>query len=339
MTHDALLVDLDGTVYRGPVAIDGAVASLEAARGRGIALAYVTNNASRAPQQVADHLAELGLTVDVDDVVTSAQAGAAVLTEHCRPGSRVLVVGTESLADEVRAVGLEPVRSAADEPVAVIQGHSPDTGWAELAEATVVLRGGATWVACNVDRTLPHERGLLPGNGAMVAALRAASDREPIVAGKPAAPLMRQSTERVGSRCPLVVGDRLDTDVAGAHEIGADSLLVLTGVSTATDLLVAPPALRPTHVAADLRVLDDDGGAALEVARVVDGETWDVDVAHGDDGLLLVLRGTGDVLSGLRSLCAAAWRAAGDDAVRSVSVRPDGAGADDVIAGFDLPRA
>ena len=228
--HDALLVDLDGTVYAGPDAIPGAVEALEAARGRGQTVSYVTNNASRAPGAVSEHLTSLGLTVTDDDVVTSAQAGAAVLAQRCEAGARVLVVGTEALADEVRAVGLEPVRSADDEPAAVVQGHNPDTDWRQLAEASLALGRGATWVACNVDPTLPSDRGILLGNGSMVAALRTATGREPEVAGKPAAPLLRQAVERVGASTPLVVGDRLDTDIEGGHAVDAETLLVLTGV-------------------------------------------------------------------------------------------------------------
>lgn len=309
--HDALLVDLDGTVYAGPKAIPGAVEALEAARERGATVSYVTNNASRSPGAVAGHLAELGLTVTEDDVVTSAQAGAAVLAGQLDAGARVLVLGTDALADEVTAVGLTPVRSNDDEPVAVVQGHSPDTGWRQLAEATLALARGATWVACNVDPTLPSERGLLPGNGSMVAALRHASRQDPQVAGKPAAPLLRQAMDRVGARTPLVVGDRLDTDIAGGHAVGAESLLVLTGVSTAADLLAAPADQRPTHVADDLAALAD-----LDAVRVgVDGG-WTVTV-HDDGSLELGApaggdEGAADGAAALRALCAAHWAAVGD---------------------------
>ncbi len=171
--HDCLLLDLDGTVFRGHELTDGAVESLEKASGRTL---FVTNNASRSADEVAQHLTELGLRATAEDVVTSAQSAAHVLADQLAPGSRVLVVGTESLAAEVTAVGLEPVRLYDDGPDAVVQGHSPETGWAILAEAALAIRAGALWVAANVDATLPTERGLLPGNGAMVAALQV-SDR------------------------------------------------------------------------------------------------------------------------------------------------------------------
>ena len=327
--YDALLVDLDGTVYKGPSAIDGAVESLEAVRATAT-VSFVTNNASRGPDEVADHLRELGLTLETGDVVTSAQAGAAVLAEQCEPGARVLVVGTEALCEEVRLVGLEPVRAEEDEPVAVVQGHSPETGWPILAEATLALRRGAVWVACNVDPTLPHERGMLPGNGSFVAALKLASDREPQVAGKPAAPLLEQAIERAGAQRPLVVGDRLDTDIAGAHAVDADSLLVLTGVSTAADLLVAGPGYRPTFLGADLRVLGD----GLEATRIVDGEPagWQ---AHRD-GRTIVLRSDDeagdDEIAALRALCRAAW----DGADEHDGVRGDDDRAEKVITTLGL---
>ena len=165
------------------------------------------------------------------------------------------VIGTESLADEINAVGLQPVRRFSDAPVAVVQGHSPETGWSDLAEAALAIRAGALWVAANVDQTLPTERGLLPGNGSMVAALRAATDAEPQVAGKPAPALMEDALARGDFHAPLVVGDRLDTDIAGANAADLPSLMVLTGVNSARDAVFAVPEQRPTYIAHDLRAL------------------------------------------------------------------------------------
>ncbi|MCB0945446.1 MAG: HAD hydrolase-like protein, partial [Mycobacterium sp.] len=161
-------------------------------------------------------------------------------------GSAVLVVGTDALGDEIAAVGLRPVRLASEEPAAVVQGHSTETCWANLAEAALAIRAGALWVAANVDKTLPTERGLLPGNGAMVAALRTATEAEPQVAGKPAPTLMSDALARGDFHAPLVVGDRLDTDIAGANAADLPSLMVLTGVSTAVEAVHARPEERPT---------------------------------------------------------------------------------------------
>ena len=342
-SYDVLLVDLDGTVYRGQEAVPGAVEALEAARDRGVAVSYVTNNASRSPGTVQEHLADLGLTLVEDDVVTSAQAAAALLAQRCSPGDAVLVLGTDALADEVDAVGLRPVRAASDEPVAVVQGHSPQTGWEHLAEATVALAAGASWIACNVDPTLPSDRGMLPGNGSMIAALRMTTGREPDVAGKPAAPLLQQAIERVGARHPLVVGDRLDTDIAGASAVGADSLLVLSGVATAAEVLTAPSGQRPTFLAADLGVLGSDDGA-LDAARVdASGTGWTVTV---DDGVATLSRDgedddEPDALAALRALCGPAWKYLDgqDERADAVTVRPDGESAERVVDTLDLPRA
>ena len=323
--HDALLVDLDGTVYAGPAAIPGAVEALEAARERGRTVSYVTNNASRAPAAVSEHLTELGLTVTEDDVVTSAQAGAAVVAGQLDPGAKVLVLGTDALADEITGVGLTPVRAEDDGPVAVVQGHSPDTGWRQLAEAALALDRGVVWVACNVDPTLPSERGFLPGNGSMVAALRHASGREPQVAGKPAAPLLRQAMDRVGASHPLVISDRLDTDIAGGHAVEADSLLVLTGVSTAADVLAAVPDQRPTYLAADLAVLGD-----VESARVGRDDPW---TARVDDGALVLGGDGGDAVAALRVLCASWWASDGEGAP---ALRADGDAAAQVLQELGL---
>lgn len=253
--YDALLLDLDGTVYRGREAVPGAVEAVASARGHGVGIRFVTNNASRSPRDVADHLTELGFNAALEEVSTSAQAGAEMLLDLVPAGATVLVLGTDALVEEVRVRGFAPTRQA-DGAQAVVQGLSPDLSWRDLAEAAVAIRAGAHWVACNVDATLPTERGLLPGNGSLVAAVRTATGQEPLVAGKPATPLLEQAAKSLGAQRPLVVGDRLDTDILGAVHAGMDSLLVLTGVSTAQDVEALPEELRPTYVATDLTVLD-----------------------------------------------------------------------------------
>lgn len=316
--YDAILLDLDGTVYRGGSALAGAAAAVAAVRADGIGLAFVTNNASRSPAQVAQHLTDVGVPADPAEVVTSSQAAAAVLAERLSPGDRVLVVGTEALADEIAAVGLKPVREAADDPAAVVQGHSPDTGWRQLAQACTAIRAGSLWVACNVDPTLPTEHGELPGNGAMVAALRAATGREPVVAGKPARPLVDAAVAAVRAGRPLLVGDRLDTDIEAAVAAGLESLLVLSGVTDPPTLLAAPPAQRPGYLATDLSGLDSDP----ELLRITERGGWRCTVADG----ALVLSGSGaDPLDALRTLCAR-WWADGDGAI-PVIADGDAAGA------------
>ncbi|GAA4553843.1 HAD-IIA family hydrolase [Amycolatopsis samaneae] len=300
--YDAVLFDLDGTVYHGTRVIPGAPETLRAVREHGTAVRFVTNNASKPPEDVVAHLTGLGMPADPGEVHTSAQAAAALLKERLEPGSVVLVVGTESLAALVASAGLRPVRTiaeAAGDVAGVVQGHSPATTWADLVEAALAIRAGAVWVASNVDPTLPSERGLLPGNGSMVAALRTATDREPLVAGKPAPLLFDTAARTAGAHRPLVVGDRLDTDIAGAVAAGLDSLVVLSGVTTPATLLGASPAERPTYVAADLTGL----GQRADLLAIGGKAGWRV--THSDD--VLVVSGTGEPLDLLRALCPVAW--------------------------------
>ncbi len=159
------------------------------------------------------------------------------------------------MAQALVARNLVPVTSADEEPVAVIQGYGPDVGWRQLAQASLVIGRGLPWVATNLDATIPTPRGRVLGNGALVAALRHACGVEPLVAGKPEPPLMLESVERTGARQPVVVGDRLDTDIEGATRSGLASLLVLTGVTDWPELCMAPAARRPTYLDRDLRGL------------------------------------------------------------------------------------
>ena len=322
--HDCLLLDLDGTVFRGHEPTEGAIEALETADTRTL---FVTNNASRAAEEVAEHLRELGFTATADDVVTSAQSAAGLLAQQLPPGAKVLVVGTDALAGEVAAVGLQPVRLFADDPVAVVQGHSTTTDWPILAEAALAIRAGALWVAANVDRTLPTERGLLPGNGSMVAALKTATDAEPQVAGKPAPALMRDALARGTFRTPLVVGDRLDTDIEGANAADLPSLMVLTGVNNAADAVHARPEQRPTLIAADLRDLHSEA-AALAVAA---HPAWRVEVSGATVTVFATGSGTvDDELSVVRATARAVWDASPDG--RAVTV---GAGDDTARAALE----
>lgn len=266
--YDALLLDLDGTVYRGEEPIPGVDGAVEAARKQQVTVRFVTNNASRSPDEVASHLTRIGIAATPEEVSTSSQAAASVLAEKLQPGTTVLVVGSDALVHEVELRNLATTRTHSDAVQAVVQGLSKDVGWRELAEACVAIRAGALWVACNVDPTLPTERGPLPGNGSLVAALRTATDSEPLVAGKPATPLMDEAQRSADARRPLVVGDRLDTDIAGAVNAGLDSLLVFSGVSTVEELLDASEAMRPTYIGHDVAAVTQ------EVVRIEPGKDW-----------------------------------------------------------------
>ena len=323
--HDCLLLDLDGTVFRGHAPTPGALGVLEHIGGRAL---FVTNNASRSAEEVAQHLRELGFAAAADDVVTSAQSAARMLAARLPAAARVLVVGTDALAAEIAAVGLVPVRSFADEPTAVVQGLSMTIGWPELAEATLAIRAGALWVTANLDTTLPTERGLVPGNGSMVAALRAATAAEPLVAGKPAPALMQDALARGQFRSPLVVGDRLDTDIAGANAAGLPSLMVLTGVSTAADAVTADADHRPTYLGEDLRALDAEPAELLMSSH----PAWRIEISP--EAFIVTASGSdpgADHLSVVRATARAVWDSgrtgpavaihAGDDTARAALQR------------------
>ncbi|MFE2109954.1 HAD-IIA family hydrolase [Kitasatospora sp. NPDC059463] len=305
--YDTALLDLDGVVYAGPNAIEHAVDSLATARAAGMRLAYVTNNASRPPRVVAAHLSELGVPAEAEDVINSAQAAARVLAEKLPAGAKVLVVGGLGLEEALAERGLVAVRTLAEEPQAVVQGFDASVGWTHLAEASYAVQSGLPWVASNTDVTVPTARGIAPGNGMLVAAVRAATGVEPEVAGKPLPPMHRETVLRTGAKRPLVVGDRLDTDIEGAFNGGVDSLLVFTGVTTAAQVLAAPAEHRPTYLAADLRGLLT--GHAPVTAQPGGGFSCGGFTAVAQDGVLR-LEGVGaDRWDGLRALCAAAWTA------------------------------
>ncbi|ROO59700.1 HAD superfamily hydrolase (TIGR01450 family) [Micromonospora sp. Llam0] len=322
--YDLVIFDLDGVIYLIDRPIRGAVEAVDRLRRAGLPVAYATNNASRRSADVAGLLRGMGVPATTDEVVTSAGATAALLAQQYGPGARALVVGADALRDELTEAGLALVASADDKPAVVVQGYGPGIGWADLAEASVAIRGGADWVATNTDRTLPSARGPLPGNGSLVAALRTALNREPDqVVGKPEPGLFVSTARRAGADRPLVVGDRLDTDIEGANRAGMASLLVLTGISDARELLAAPPARRPTYLAADLA-----GLFAADAARPIDDDPtedagWQVH-RHGSAGL--VLGGTGgDSVQALRVLCRHVWQGAPVTEVRSGSAAAESA--------------
>jgi HAD superfamily hydrolase (TIGR01450 family) len=345
--HDVALLDLDGVVYVGPDAVPGVPAALAEARRRGMRLGFVTNNASRRPEEVAAHLTELGVAADASDVITSAQAAATVVAGRLGAGARVLPVGGPGVATALTAAGLTVVDTAEDDPVAVVQGYGRDVGWAQLSEAVVAVRRGARHVATNADATIPSTRGPLPGNGALVGVVSTVTGQRPLVTGKPDPAMHQECVRRTGARTPLVVGDRLDTDIEGARRAGAPSLLVLTGVTDPATLLAAGPLHRPDLLAADT--------AGLLVAHppvhAADGGWrcggWTVGV-H-DDALELRSgeRGGGPddrpaaerELDGLRALCVAHWSAHPDGAPAPATTAADDAARDALRRwGLDAPR-
>lgn len=327
--YDVALLDLDGVVYVGPDAVPGVPDALAAAREAGMRLGFVTNNAARTPEEVAAHLTELGIRAAPVDVITSSQAAATVVAQLYGAGARVLPVGGPGVAAALTAAGLTVVDRAEDEPVAVVQGYGREVGWAQLAEAVVAVRNGARHVATNTDATIPSPRGPLPGNGAMVGVVRAVTGVDPLVTGKPDPAMHAECVRRTGARRPLVVGDRLDTDIEGARAAGAASLLVLTGVTDPRTLLAAIPQHRPDLLA------EDAGGLLTPHPPVADDGSswrcgdWVVRRAEGDDVLVLEApTGTTGGLDGLRALCVAHWsRHPGDGAPARIVAADDRAAA------------
>lgn len=303
--HDAVLFDLDGVLYIGPDVVSGAAVVVAAVRARGVAIAYVTNNASRTPQTVAAHLSDLGIPASPDEVATSAQAVATLVAAAHPADSPVLVVGGDGLRVALADRGLRPVDRADEGPVAVVQGFGPEVGWRQLAEGTYAVRAGVPWYASNLDATVPTPGGIAPGNGALVDVIAATTGQRPAVAGKPEPPLHEEAVSRAGAQQPLVVGDRLDTDIEGANRVGAASLLVLTGIATPLELVNAPVGLRPTYVSEDLAT----GLLAAHppVTTGGDGERSCGGWTATFDGPRVTLRGTGERVDALRALCVAVW--------------------------------
>jgi glycerol 3-phosphatase-2 len=288
--YAAVVCDLDGVVYRGPDAVEHAVVALSALT---VPVVYATNNASRPPDEVAAHLTDLGLHARARDVATSSQAGAAVLRNLVPSGARILAIGGAGVREALQHQGFvvatpEQARDALDHEVAgVLQGYGAAVTAADLSEAAYAVAAGAVWVATNTDVTLPTHRGTAPGNGTLVAAVQVATGKEPVVVGKPYAPLYQLCATRLEAEPArvLAVGDRLDTDIAGAVAAGMDSALVLTGIDSVTTLATAAPTARPTYLLEDLRYLSQAYVAAetdyswwvcgADRRRLVDG-AWEV---------------------------------------------------------------
>lgn len=308
--YDVALLDLDGVVYLAEQPVPGATDALAAARSAGMRLAFVTNNASRTPEEVATLLRRLRVPAQASEVITSAQAAAHYLADRLPAGSAVLVLGTTGLIEAVTERGLRPVFSADDQPAAVVQGFFAGISWQHLAEGAIAIQRGLPWLATNLDATVPSPRGALPGNGSLVAALSHATGVQPAATGKPDPAMHVESVQRSGARHPIVVGDRLDTDIEGARRVGCASLLVLTGVTTPAMLLTADRLHRPDFLGAGL-------GALLERHPEVSAADGTVSCGPATvqlaDRTLTLAVGAGegaspDGLDGLRALAVAGWQ-------------------------------
>jgi len=246
--YDVILLDLDGVLYRWPDPISGAAAAVSALRDAGKRLAFVTNNSSRRPAQVVERLASVGVTAALGEVVTSSLVTATILAE--RGVRSAFVIGEDGLLDALATAGIQ-ARTGDDLPDAVVVGFDRNADYAKLRDAAVLVERGVPLVASNADPSFPAPGGeSWPGAGALLAAIEATTGIRGEVFGKPEPSLFRLALASAGGERPLVVGDRLDTDIAGAARLGWDSALVLTGGTRREDL--ERTEWRPTYVVDDV---------------------------------------------------------------------------------------
>lgn len=314
-THDSLLLDLDGTVWEGGQALQCVVDVINSC---GIPAVYVTNNASRSPQTVADMLGAIGLDADANHVVTSAQAVIKIAREDLPAGAKVLVIGADSFRALARDAGFIVVDSADDQPAAVLQGMDKSVGWEQLSEGALAINQGAKYYASNLDTSLPTERGMAVGNGSLVAAVVSTTGVEPISAGKPEPAMFTQAAKLVNSSKPLAVGDRLDTDIVGGNNAAMDTFHVLTGVSRELALIEATPEERPNFIGAGFHEL------SLSEAQARPGAQGGFRARF--DGYDIVLQGGNEKstsVEALRTVLEVAW--AGSEPPRYIQPRSEAA--------------
>ncbi|PSP76516.1 HAD family hydrolase [Halobacteriales archaeon QS_1_68_20] len=261
---DAALIDLDGTVVHGGSLLAGAGAGVEALREAGLEVLFLTNNPTRSPAGWADHLSELGLPGDADEVLTSAEATVRYLDAH-HAGARALPVAGPAVVEQLETADVTFVEDPTAAEV-VVAGYHAGFDDEEMTRGLRALLDGATLVGTNRDRWVPTDAGPIPGSGAVINAVAGAAEVDPeAVLGKPSQETVDLAMDRVGAApgdC-LLVGDRLDTDIAMGERAGATTALVLTGAATGSDL--EQTDVRPDYVLESL----------AEVERVLDGDAVD----------------------------------------------------------------
>ena len=252
----ALILDMDGVVWRGDAPIGDLAATFRRIRERGLKFVFATNNSTKTSEQYVDKLKGFGVHVEPWQVVTSSQAAARAMAQSYPPGTKVLVIGEDGLRIPLEQEGFEIV-SVENSPHAqvVVMGMDRGVSFEKLSEATLLIRKGVHFYATNMDKTFPTPRGEIPGAGAWVSVITTATNVEPIVAGKPFPFLMELSLERLGTlkEETLVVGDRLETDIAAGQAVGCPTALVLSGVSTKEQADKWMPVIE--NVVNDLRTL------------------------------------------------------------------------------------
>lgn len=255
-----LIVDMDGVLWRGDQPAPGLADFFRFLQEYQFGFVLATNNASRGPEYYVEKLSRLGAVVDAGSILTSAQATAAYLASVADRGTPVFVIGAEGLRQALAQEGFVLTEEGARY---VVVGWDPELTWQKLARATLLIRAGAEFIGTNPDVTYPTEAGLVPGNGAQLVALEAATGATPVVIGKPQPWLFREAMRRLGGTfsSTAVVGDRLDTDIVGGRQAGLFTVLVLSGITTARDLATSP--IKPDLVCADVGQLARRWQAAL----------------------------------------------------------------------------
>lgn len=231
----AILLDMDGVLYRGHTPLPGVNELLALCARRGVAYACVTNNSTLTPEQYEEKLAGMGITIPAGQIITSSTATRRYLERELPRGTPAFHVGMRGLREALFADGYFVYDE--QQPRLVVSGLDTELTYQKLRTATLAIRAGARYVATNPDRTLPTEDGLVPGAGAIIALLSTATDVAPTIIGKPGAAMFHTAIEILGAdpQRTLTIGDRLDTDIAGAHAAGLASAMVLTGVNTAAE--------------------------------------------------------------------------------------------------------
>jgi 4-nitrophenyl phosphatase len=247
----AVISDMDGVLWRGDAPLPGVAEFFGGLRRRGIPFVLATNNATATFAEVSRRLSALGLPLSQQEVLTSARAAASFLRHQLPPGASVLAVGEAGLTSALSHAGFHLIGHA-EQAAAVVAGLDRFVTWAKLTEAALAIRGGALFVATNMDPTFPSERGLVPGAGALIAVLETACGCHPIVIGKPEPHLFLEALEYLHAppEATLVLGDRIETDIVGGQRAGMPTALLMTGVTTPQILAGSP--IRPDWVFEDL---------------------------------------------------------------------------------------
>jgi 4-nitrophenyl phosphatase len=248
-----LVMDMDGVLYRGDTPTPGVAEFFRWLDARGLRYLLLTNNSTTLPEGYSQKLAKMGAKVPPEAILTSGGVARTFLQANYPAGTRLYGVCMQALQDLL----LDGTGYTWDErtPQVVVSSADFAVTYEKLRRACLAIRAGADWIATNTDKTLPTEEGLVPGSGALVALLETATDRQPVVLGKPAVPMMEQALDRLGLNAGEVamIGDRLETDILGGINAGMATIMVLTGVSTRQEATDGP--IKPDYLVEDLPAL------------------------------------------------------------------------------------